>query len=126
MDLDPDSARSLEKQCGDPLQGTPANRSSMKDLPNKPIVKDLPARASAKARAKPVNDRRQRQLAAWAAAIEDRTDTEAFLEILHMKDPAAAETARDGQWRIEDIESEIVDPDWVTPALSGTRYYLAR
>ena len=65
----------------------------MKDLPNKPIVKDLPAGASAKVRAKPVNDRRQRQLAAWAAAIEDRTDTEAFLEILHMKDPAAAETA---------------------------------
>ena len=102
MDLDPDSARSLEKQCGDPLQGTPANRSSMKDLPNKPIVKDLPAGASAKVRAKPVNDRRQRQrqLTAWAAAIEDRTDTAAFLEILQMKDPAAAKTARDDQWRI--------------------------
>ena len=34
-----------------------------------------------------------------------------------MKDPAAAETARDGRWRIADIESAIVDPDWVTPAL---------
>ena len=68
-------------------------------------------------RAKPVSDRRQRQLTAWAAAIEDRTDTEASLEILQMKDPAAAKTARDDQWRIKAIESAIVNPDWVMPAL---------
>ena len=120
MDLDPESARSLEKQCGDPLQGTPANRSSMGDLPNEPIVTDLPAGASAKVRAKPVSDRRQRQLTAWAAAIEDRTDIEAFLEILQMKDPAAAKTARDDQWRIDAVESAIVDSDWVMPALPAS------
>ena len=89
----------------------------MEDLPNEPIVTDLPAGASAKVRAKPVSDRRQRQLTAWAAAIEDRTDIEAFLEILQMKDPAAAKTARDDRWRIEVIESAIVDSDWVMPAL---------
>ena len=86
--LDPESAPSLEKLCGDSLQGTPANSSLMKDPPKQPIAKDLPAGASAKVRAKPVSDRRQRQLAAWAAAIEDRTDAEAFLVGTTMHEPS--------------------------------------
>ena len=77
---DPRSAPSLGKQCGDSLQEEPANGSSERDLPNHPIAKDLPAGASAKIRAKPVSDRRQSQLAAWTAAIEDRQDLTAFLE----------------------------------------------
>ena len=108
--VDPESAPSLGKQCGDPLQGTPANGSSEEDPPNQPIAKDLPAGASATVRAKPVSDRRQRQLAAWTAAIEDRADTEAFLEILQMKDPTLARAARDDRWNISTIECAIVDP----------------
>ena len=73
---DPKSAPSLEKQCGETQQGTPAKGSSKEDPPNQPIAKDLPAGASAKIRAKPVSDRRQSQLTAWTAAIEDRTDLE--------------------------------------------------
>ena len=94
---DPRSAPSLEKQFGDSLQGTPANGSSKEDLPDHPIAKDLPAGASAKIRAKPVSDRRQSQLTAWTAAIEDREDVEAFLEILEMKDSELANIARYGQ-----------------------------
>ena len=78
MDLDPESARSLEKQFGDPLQGAPAHGPSKEHPPNNSVAKDLPAGAGAKVRAMPVSDRRQRQLAAWAAAIEDRTDAETF------------------------------------------------
>ena len=113
MRTDPEFAPSLEKQCGESLQGTPAKGSSKEDPPNQPIAKDLPAGASAKVRAKPVGDRRQSQLTAWTAAIEDRADVEAFLEILQMKDPTLAKTARDGQWKIETIECAIVDPQWV-------------
>ena len=110
---DPKSAPSLEKQRGETQQGTPAKGSSKEDPPNQPIAKDLPAGASAKIRAKPVSDRRQSQLTAWTAAIEDRADVEAFLEILQMKDSALAKTARDGQWKIDTIECAIVDPLWV-------------
>ena len=91
MNLDPESAPQLGKAIytyGDLLQGTPANGSSEEDLPNNSAAEDLPAGAGAKVQAMPVSDRRQRQLAAWAAAIEDRTDVEAFLEILQIKDPA--------------------------------------
>ena len=46
---DPRSAPSLEKQCGESLQGTPATGSSKKEDPlNQPIAIDLPAGASAK------------------------------------------------------------------------------
>ena len=106
---------SLEKQCGGTQQGTPAKGSSKEDPPNQPIAKDLPAGASAKIRAKPVSDRRQSQLTAWTAAIEDRADVEAFLEILQMKDPALAKTARDDKWKIDTVEGAIVDPQWVLP-----------
>ena len=120
---DPKSAPSLEKQCGETLQGTPAKEGSSKeDPPNQPIAKNLPAGASVKIRAKPVSDRRQSQLTAWTAAIEDRADVEAFLEILQMKDPALAKTARDDKWKIDAVEGAIVDPQWVLstpPALTA-------
>ena len=113
--LDPESASSLGKQCEESPQATLANRSSEEDLPNQPIAKDLPAGASAEVRAKPVSGRRQSQLTAWTAAIEDRTDVEAFLEILQMKDPTLATTARDDRWAIGTIECAITDPQWILP-----------
>ena len=40
------------------------------------------------------------------------------IEILQMKDPSIAQMARDNRWQIDDIESAIVNPQWVMPTPS--------
>ena len=90
MRTDPESAANLEKQAGDPLKRKPTKSPPGELSKNNSAATDLPAGVGDKTRAAALFDRKQRQLAAWVAAIEDRSDLESFLKILQIKDPALA------------------------------------